>query len=124
MKLAHEYMRQQREKRQGQPAEQPEKQQPEQPTPRDLQPVADRLGIKPEHIKHYADALIRWRAAGYPTRTQPEVEACLAVCVACEHYTKNGKCRKCGCCVNNSKIAALNKAKMLTEQCPKGKWLL
>ena len=87
----------------------------------DIQPAAEKLGIKPEQVAHYAQALTRWAAAGFPTRTDAEVEACLAVCRECEHFTGT-RCRACGCCVNRSKMAVFNKAKMKTEECFMGKW--
>jgi len=90
--------------------------------PEDLQPATEKLGIEPKHVKHYAQALAKWAAAGFPTRTEGEVKACLAMCKACEHYMSNGRCRRCGCCINKSKVAVLNKAKMKTEQCPVSKW--
>ena len=105
----------------GHPVTRPERIHPEPVNLENLAHAAERLGIKPEHVSHYATALARWTAAGFPTRTQAEVDACLAVCQTCEHYT-GGRCRKCGCCVNKSKMAVLNKAKMATEACPEGKW--
>ena len=35
---------------------------------------AEKLGITPEHIGHYAQSLARWTAAGMPMREQAEVE--------------------------------------------------
>ncbi len=100
----------------------------------ELESAAEKLSINLEHIQHYAQALVKWRAAGYQTRTQAEVMACLRACKGgcgggncakrCTNYTKNGKCRKCGCGVNASQIAVFNKAKMATEDCPEGKWPL
>ena len=91
------------------------------PNSPDLQPAAERLGISLADMGHYAHALARWTAAGFPTRDQAEVERIEAICVACEHY-RNGRCKKCGCCVNKSRMAVLNKIKMATESCPVGKW--
>ena len=110
------------EYRPGHPVTRPERSHPEPTNLEELKPAAERLGIKLEHVGHYATALARWTAAGFPTRTQAEVDACLAVCQTCEHYTDSGRCRTCGCGVNKSKIAVLNKAKMATEQCSEGKW--
>jgi len=87
----------------------------------DLQPAAERLGISLADMGHYAHALARWTAAGFPARDQAEVERCEAICVACEHY-RNGRCKKCGCCISKNRVAVLNKAKMATETCPVGKW--
>ena len=84
--------------------------------------AAAKLGITWADAKHYVQALLRWRAANYPTRTDEEVETCLAECTKpCEEYV-NGRCRMCGCCVNRSRIAVVNKARMRTEDCPLGKW--
>jgi len=51
-------------------------QRPVVPTPitPSLQPAAEKLGIKPEHIRNYSQALSRWAKAGFPTRTQAEVD--------------------------------------------------
>lgn len=88
----------------------------------DLRPAADKLGISTGNIKHYIHALARWTADGMPTRGQAEVERLEAVCRECEHYRK-GRCAKCGCCVNKSRVAVLNKIRMATESCPAGKWV-
>ena len=89
--------------------------------PPDLRPAAKKLGIRTIHIKHFAQALIRWTAAGMPMREQAEVERLEAVCRECKHY-RNGRCAKCGCCVSKSRVAVRNKIKMATENCPAGKW--
>lgn len=87
--------------------------------------AVDKLGIKPEHIKHYIKALARWARKGFPTRTQEQVDITIALCESCEHYT-GGRCAKCGCCASRGYVAVLNKAKMATEHCPlkgpKQKW--
>ena len=84
---------------------------------------AEKLGITPEHIKHYARALARWTAAGMPMREQVEVERIEAICRsnACGQYV-DGRCEKCGCCVNKSWVVVRNKIKMATESCPVGRW--
>ena len=87
----------------------------------DLTPEVERLGITPEMAKRWMVALLKWRAAGYPTRTQEEVDRIVAICVKCKHYTK-GRCRKCGCCVSHSKIPIVNKARLFTEACMENKW--
>ncbi len=86
-----------------------------------LEPAAEKLGIKLEHIVHYAGALLKWSTAGYPTRTQSEVDRILAICEDCDEYIK-GRCKKCGCNASASKIAVLNKIRMSTERCLLGKW--
>lgn len=89
--------------------------------PPDLRPAASALGISTANIKHYVQALARWTAASMPTRNQAEVERLETICVACEHY-RNGRCARCGCCVNKSRVAVRNKIKMATENCPIKKW--
>ncbi len=89
--------------------------------PPGLRPAAGKLGISTTDIKHYVYALACWTAAGMPTRKQAEVERLEAICRECGHYHK-GRCAKCGCCVNKSKVAVLNKIRMATESCPDGKW--
>jgi len=89
--------------------------------PPDLRPAAEKLGISTADIKHYAHALACWVAAGMPTRKQTEVEQLEVICQKCEHYRK-GRCAKCGCCVNKSRVAVHNKIKMGSEHCPIGKW--
>jgi len=103
--------------RDGQNAEPPTRQEP------DLTPEVERLGITLEMAKRWVTALLKWRAAGYPTRTQEEVDRIVAICKTneCGEYVK-GRCKKCGCCVSHSKIPITNKAKLATESCPVGKW--
>lgn len=88
----------------------------------DLRPAAERLGIALEQAGCYARALVRWTLAGFPMREQGEVDRIEAICRhTCDHY-EEGHCSKCGCKVNKSKIAVVNKAKMKTETCPIGRW--
>ena len=101
--------------REGQTPESPTRQEP------DLTPEVERLGITLKMAKRWVTALLKWRAAGYPTRTQEEVDRIVAICVKCKHYVK-GRCKLCGCCVSHSKIPITNKAKLATESCPVGKW--
>lgn len=74
--------------------------------------------------KRYVSAVARWIAAGRPTRTDDEVGAIFAgVCVPCEHFNEDKQtCRVCGCRVGRGKVALVNKLRMLTETCPRGKW--
>ena len=81
-----------------------------------------RLGLSTELAIRYIRALWRWRKAGYPTRTEAEVQRifytfCNPPGQPCQHYV-DGTCEKCGCHVNTSRIAITNKAAMLTEHCP------
>jgi hypothetical protein len=72
----------------------------------------------------YARALATWTAAGMPTRSDAEVAAIFAThCHPCERYDPAGQtCAVCGCHVRQGGAALLNKIKMSTEVCPKGKW--
>ncbi|MHC4686763.1 MAG: hypothetical protein ACYTEW_20995 [Planctomycetota bacterium] len=87
-----------------------------------LRPATEKLGISWEDVPHYAQALARWTAAGFPVRSQAEVGRIYEeFCTPCT-YLVGGRCRKCGCGVNQSRVAVLNKIKMATEDCPEGKW--
>jgi len=87
-----------------------------------LEPAAERLGVSLTDVSHYAQALARWTAAGFPVRDQAEVEKIEAeICRPCEKYA-NGRCKTCGCMVNKSSVAVANKLRMRTEVCPLGKW--
>jgi len=87
-----------------------------------LQPAAERLGLTLGDIGHYAQAIARWTAAGFPIRSQAEVERIeREICRPCEKYIE-GRCRLCGCRVTASSLAIANKIKMATEDCPKHRW--
>ncbi len=82
---------------------------------------ARQLGVPWKMAKSYAGALLRWHKAGYPTRTQGEVDRIHEEhCKPCENNIK-GRCKLCGCNVNRG-MALLNKIKMATEKCPVKKW--
>ncbi len=68
-----------------------------------------------------AAASARWSSAGWPSRSDEEVEAILAICKTCENYNNAG-CNLCGCRVNRKRAALFNKARMATERCPVGLW--
>lgn len=93
--------------------------------------------------KHYISAVMRWREAGYPVRTDDEVETIFREkCSCCHLYSEiKGICThsECGCLVrspNSSKLAnaaraigvtipieaMVNKLRMATEHCPENKW--
>ena len=92
------------------------------PVKPDLQPAAEKLDVSLTDVSHYAQALARWTAAGFPARDQAEVERIeLELCKTCEKYT-DGRCKKCGCRVTASSLAVVNKIKMATEHCPMEKW--
>lgn len=72
---------------------------------------------------HFAAALIKWMGSGMQTRTPEEIDALLAICVACEHYdAERERCTKCGCCSSKQPRAWRNKLAMASEKCPVGKW--
>ena len=70
-------------------------------------------------------AVTRWVKHGRPVRTQEQIDEVVAICKACPSDDFNdeaSRCNVCGCKVGSSGIAIFNKAKMLTETCPKGHW--
>jgi len=83
---------------------------------------AEKLGVSTADVAHYANALARWTAAGFPVREQAEVERIERdLCRPCEKYV-DGRCKQCRCRVTTSNLAVANKIKMATEDCPLGKW--
>lgn len=75
-----------------------------------------------ELVRRYVQALKRWRAAGYPCRSDEEVAWLFDhYCRGCKWH-KNGSCIECGCRVAPKGMAVRNKIKMATETCPRGKW--
>lgn len=88
----------------------------------DLAPAAARLGVSLADVGHYAQALARWTAAGFPTRLQAEIERIEAEhCRPCDAYLA-GRCSECGCRVTTSGLAVANKIAMATESCSRGLW--
>ena len=73
---------------------------------------------------HYTRALSRWIKAGRPVRSEMEIIHLMdTFCKLCKDYNSPaGTCNHCGCHVNVSTIAPLNKIAMETEHCPLGKW--
>ncbi len=72
---------------------------------------------------HYTRALSKWIKAGRPVRSETEIVHLLETCQSCDDYNpQNGTCLHCGCHVNSSTIAPLNKIAMRTEHCPLEKW--
>lgn len=70
-------------------------------------------------------AIRKWKAAGKPVRKPEEIQACLSICKTCDQYSTRlgfSYCQSCGCHVNGLMIGELNKIRMQTESCPKGKW--
>lgn len=70
---------------------------------------------------NYAKALARHVATGMQTRTDEEVINLLQICETCEHFSED-RCTICGCRLNNSKNAFVNKLRMKSQSCPEGKW--
>ena len=65
----------------------------------------------------YTTAVARWAAAGFPERSDEEVQQLFAICQQCEFF--NGQlCRLCGCRCNIHGAAIVNKLRMATESCP------
>ena len=75
----------------------------------------------PKQLSSWAKAILKWEQAGKPVRTDEQVAAILEVCKGCKHFTGT-KCKVCGCRVNVGPHAIINKARMATERCPRGKW--
>jgi hypothetical protein len=75
-----------------------------------------------EKVGHYAIAMARWTAAGFPTRTDEEVRQIFAICRACPRYVEiddsSGTCQVCGCHLSMTGSATNNKLKVTTEHCP------
>lgn len=63
----------------------------------------------------------KWLSAGRPRRTDEEVESLLAICQGCDKLVDN-RCAVCGCRVTKSKVAIVNKLRMATTACPRGRW--
>ena len=72
----------------------------------------------------YTRALSRWIKAGRPVRTESEIiDIFRNDCCPCMDYDeRSSSCKHCGCRVNESIIALINKIAMQTEHCPLEKW--
>jgi hypothetical protein len=85
---------------------------------------SERLGVSWADAKNYAKAVLRWGKAGFPVRSDEEVDRLLIICNnGCDGMV-SGRCKYCGCRVNTGP-AISNKARMATEECrhPEGnKW--
>lgn len=74
-------------------------------------------------VTNYAKAVTKWFANGRPVRSDEEVGKLLDICKGCEHYNaERSACKICGCNLNLSQNAMVNKLRMATEHCPIGKW--
>lgn len=69
---------------------------------------------------HYASAVWKWKAAGSPSRSQPEIDRILAICQDCPEFIDDARprCRLCGCSINAAPNGLVNKIAMATESCP------
>lgn len=93
---------------------------PDPPLEPEIIEAGKRIGITTQ-LRRYAKALKRWAAAGFPVRSDADVDRIYAeLCVPCGHF-KDGHCTKCGCKLK-SKIVARSKITMSTESCPDKKW--
>lgn len=69
---------------------------------------------------NFAVAMAKWTTNGFPTRTEEEINARLAICRQCPELM-NDHCKKCGCaCTESNRM--INKLLLATEKCPLGKW--
>lgn len=74
---------------------------------------------------HWGKAILKWTAAGCPTRTRAERQAIYEKCRACpdDMFDRdNQSCTVCGCTVKKSLLPVNDKAAMATEVCGKGHW--
>jgi len=72
----------------------------------------------------YTRALSRWIKAGRPVRSEEEITRIFETfCEPCEaRDAESSSCRYCGCRVNLTQSAMMNKIAMATEECPVDKW--
>lgn len=78
------------------------------------------LGSK---VMRYATAAAGHILSGGETRNDVEVQERFQLCQDCEYFNSaQSVCDVCGCKVNQNKNAFLNKLRMKSQQCPKGKW--
>ncbi len=78
----------------------------------------------PQKVVNYTRALSRWIKSGRPVRKENEINRLfMAHCAVCEAFDeRSSSCYHCGCRVNTSNVAPLNKIAMKTEHCPLEKW--
>lgn len=70
---------------------------------------------------NYAKAVTKWKAAGSPERSQPEIDRIMSICEACEHFRGKGTrphCNLCGCSLSRIPDGLKSKIAMATESCP------
>ena len=72
---------------------------------------------------NYTKAVVKHIATGAETRTDKEVEERLNMCKDCNYYNSEKQfCRLCGCNCNLHKSPFVNKLRMKSQKCPRGKW--
>ncbi len=84
------------------------------------------LGWTIEDAKHWAAALLQWKKAGRPARTDEEIDEAMEFCEEdgirpCEKH-KNGKCTCGGCSAIMRKMPIRQAARMGTVGCPAMRW--
>lgn len=78
----------------------------------------------PQKVVRYTRALSRWIKARRPVRSEEQIVQIFGEhCRLCDDYDeRTSSCGHCGCRVNTSTVAPLNKIAMKTERCPLEKW--
>lgn len=72
---------------------------------------------------NYTKAVVQHIATGSKTRTDEEVKERLNICKECEFFhTEKQYCKLCGCNCNLHKSPFVNKLRMKSQKCPRGKW--
>jgi len=80
-------------------------------------------GITWDKTKRWLSAVKKWTLAGFPIRSLEEIEEVYNnKCIVCDHVSKQGSCKICGCKISKLRIALLNKIRMATEHCPIEEW--
>lgn len=71
---------------------------------------------------NYAEALKRWAAKGFLTRSKEEIDRLFEKhCSVCDAYDPNRQiCLDCGCRVAKHGLPVFNKLALATESCPRG----
>ena len=89
-----------------------------------IQKGLSRLGINVFPLTVlWVHAMWEWKKADYKIRSDDEVAVILDICQEpCKFYDDAGFCKRCGCSVNKSKFALINKIRMCSQRCPEGKW--
>lgn len=87
----------------------------------------ERPAVPPGIIKRATaglSAATRWMVAGRPRRSFGEITRIYdELCQPCPQFmAKSQSCGVCGCRVSKNRAALLNKIRMATESCPRGKW--